>query len=197
MRRLIACACADDDIIATLDEAAGTTGLLIVSGGNEVRAGAHRGMALLAADLAAAGHPVFRYDRRGVGDSGGTNRGFLSAAPRPRYCGRGFSCRGATYPLPCRFRQLRCGDDIGAVWTRHRHRPPDRRQSLDDRGDGRSSARRRDPRALCRQVARSARMGPGATWRHRFGEVDQRTTERSRATAPDNPARWRSACSTR
>lgn len=61
---------------ATLDEAAGTHGLLIVSGGNEVRSGAHRGMARLAAAVAAAGHPVLRFDRRGVGDSEGENRGF-------------------------------------------------------------------------------------------------------------------------
>jgi len=81
MRRLIAYHCAGERLIATLDEAAGDAGLLIVSGGNEVRAGAHRGMAMLAADIAAAGHPVFRYDRRGVGDSGGSNLGFLCAAP--------------------------------------------------------------------------------------------------------------------
>lgn len=79
MRRLIAFPCAGATLAGTVDEGAGTTGLLIVSGGNEIRVGAHRGMALLAADVAAAGFPVFRYDRRGVGDSGGTNGGFLSA----------------------------------------------------------------------------------------------------------------------
>lgn len=62
--------------MGSLDDAAGSTGLLIVTGGNEVRAGAHRGMALLAARLAAGGVPVFRYDRRGVGDSSGVNAGF-------------------------------------------------------------------------------------------------------------------------
>jgi exosortase A-associated hydrolase 1 len=81
MRRLIAFACAGERLLGTLDEGAGTTGLLIVSGGNEVRGGAHRGMALLAARLARAGVPVFRFDRRGVGDSTGENAGFLSAAP--------------------------------------------------------------------------------------------------------------------
>lgn len=68
-------------MVGSLDEAAGTTGLLIVSGGNEIRCGAHRGMALLAADLAAAGHPVFRYDRRGIGDSIGQNGGYASSGP--------------------------------------------------------------------------------------------------------------------
>jgi exosortase A-associated hydrolase 1 len=61
---------------ATLDEADHWHGLLIVSGGNEVRSGAHRGMALLAAQVAAAGHPVLRFDRRGIGDSEGENGGF-------------------------------------------------------------------------------------------------------------------------
>jgi exosortase A-associated hydrolase 1 len=76
MRRLIAFPCGGDTLIGSLDEAEGETGLLIVSGGNEIRAGAHRGMAMLAATLAAEGVPVFRYDRRGVGDSGGVNHGF-------------------------------------------------------------------------------------------------------------------------
>ncbi|WP_267386200.1 hydrolase 1, exosortase A system-associated [Sphingomonas sp. GC_Shp_3] len=81
MRRLIAFACAGERLLGTLDKASGETGLLIVSGGNEVRSGAHRGMALLAQRLAKAGVPVFRFDRRGVGDSSGENSGFLSAAP--------------------------------------------------------------------------------------------------------------------
>jgi exosortase A-associated hydrolase 1 len=77
MRRLIEFACAGDTLFGTLDEGAGSTGLLIVSGGNEIRAGAHRGMAMLAARVAAElGAPVFRFDRRGTGDSSGENRGF-------------------------------------------------------------------------------------------------------------------------
>jgi exosortase A-associated hydrolase 1 len=80
MRRLIAFDCAGDTLAATLDAAPGRDGVLIVSGGNEIRAGAHRGMAMLAARLAADGIPVFRYDRRGVGDSEGVNRGYAGAA---------------------------------------------------------------------------------------------------------------------
>jgi exosortase A-associated hydrolase 1 len=77
MRRLISFPCAGETLAATLDEAPGATGLLIVSGGNEVRTGAHRGMAMLAQRVAAElGAPVFRFDRRGVGDSTGSNRGF-------------------------------------------------------------------------------------------------------------------------
>ncbi|WP_174298728.1 hydrolase 1, exosortase A system-associated [Sphingomonas bacterium] len=81
MRRPLIVPCEGASLVATLDEAAGATGLLIVSGGNEVRAGAHRGMALLAALLAADDVPVFRFDRRGVGDSGGANGGYASSAP--------------------------------------------------------------------------------------------------------------------
>ena len=54
-------------------------GLLIVGGGNELRSGAHGGMARLAGAIAARGFPVLRFDRRGVGDSEGVNRGFLSS----------------------------------------------------------------------------------------------------------------------
>ncbi len=66
--------------MATLDTAEGSTGLLIVSGGNEIRCGAYRGMAELAARLAADGVPVLRFDRRGIGDSSGENIGFLGSA---------------------------------------------------------------------------------------------------------------------
>jgi len=81
MRRLIAIACEGETLAATLDDAPGTTGLLIVSGGNEIRSGAHRGMAMLAHRLAETGIPVFRYDRRGIGDSSGDNGGFSTAQP--------------------------------------------------------------------------------------------------------------------
>ncbi|WP_380778980.1 hydrolase 1, exosortase A system-associated [Sphingomonas sp. R86520] len=81
MRKLIAFPCEGETLAATLDEAPGATGLLIVSGGNEIRSGAHRGMAMLAHRLAATGTPVFRYDRRGVGDSTGDNGEFLTAKP--------------------------------------------------------------------------------------------------------------------
>jgi exosortase A-associated hydrolase 1 len=81
MRRLIAFRCRGATLVGTLDEAPGRTGLLIVSGGNEPRMGAHRGMARLAQRLAASGHPVFRFDRRGIGDSDGENHGFESSCP--------------------------------------------------------------------------------------------------------------------
>ena len=79
MRRPLEFICESDTLFATLDAAPGDTGLLIVSGGNEIRSGAWAGQAQLAARVAAAGKPVFRYDRRGVGDSGGVNRGYLES----------------------------------------------------------------------------------------------------------------------
>ncbi|APX66731.1 hydrolase 1, exosortase A system-associated [Sphingomonas sp. gentR] len=81
MRRLISFPCEGATLIGTLDEADRDTGLMIVSGGNEPRMGAHRGQAMLAARIAAHGYPVFRFDRRGVGDSEGANGGWTSSGP--------------------------------------------------------------------------------------------------------------------
>ncbi len=67
-------------LAGTLDTAPGSTGLLIVSGGNEIRSGAFGGQANMASRIAKAGLPVFRFDRRGVGDSEGENRGFRKSA---------------------------------------------------------------------------------------------------------------------
>jgi exosortase A-associated hydrolase 1 len=80
MRKLIEFVCAGETLIGTLDEAAETVGLLIVSGGNEIRIGAHRGMAQLAERVARADYPVLRFDRRGIGDSAGNNGGYESSA---------------------------------------------------------------------------------------------------------------------
>ncbi len=79
-RRHLTFACAGETLAATLDEAPGAVGLLIVTGGNEVRAGAFAGQAQLAARIAAAGFPVLRFDRRGVGDSTGENSGFTGSS---------------------------------------------------------------------------------------------------------------------
>lgn len=84
-RRLLTFPCEGAQLMATLDlpdaSTATTSGLLIVSGGNEVRAGAWGGQAMLAARVAMAGHPVLRFDRRGVGDSEGANLGFGGSGP--------------------------------------------------------------------------------------------------------------------
>jgi exosortase A-associated hydrolase 1 len=81
MRRVIGFDCEGQRLAATLDEGTGSTGLLIVSGGNEIRSGAHAGQAAMAAHFAALGYPVLRYDRRGIGDSEGDNGGFECNAP--------------------------------------------------------------------------------------------------------------------
>lgn len=73
-------ACGSLTLAGTLDTAPGKTGLLVVSGGNDPRAGAFSGQARLANVIARAGFPVFRFDRRGVGDSEGENRGFRKSA---------------------------------------------------------------------------------------------------------------------
>ncbi len=81
MRRWLTFDVAGSACAATLDDGHHAHALLIVSGGNEIRSGAHRGMTTLAANVAAAGHPVLRFDRRGVGDSEGENGGFEASGP--------------------------------------------------------------------------------------------------------------------
>jgi exosortase A-associated hydrolase 1 len=72
--------CDGSRLMATFDHGDAKTGLLIVSGGNEIRSGAHAGQAAMAAHFAAKGYPVFRYDRRGIGESEGENSGFEGSA---------------------------------------------------------------------------------------------------------------------
>ena len=167
-RRHLTFACKGDTLVGTLDEAPGSTGLLIVSGGNEIRAGAFAGQAQLAARIAAAGHPVFRFDRRGVGDSRGENRGFRESGPdiaaalaafraaRPglaRVVGFG-NCdaasalmleRGAGCDALVLANPWTIEDDAGAL-------PPDAIRS-------RYAAKLRDPRELARLVRGGVSLG--------------------------------------
>lgn len=80
-RRLVIFDCEGAQMAGTLDEGPASTGLLLVSGGSEIRSGSWAGQARLAASVAAQGFPVFRFDRRGVGDSEGVDFGFRSSAP--------------------------------------------------------------------------------------------------------------------
>jgi len=80
-RRHLVFPCEGSTLVGTLDAAPGSTGLLLVTGGNELRSGAWSGQAQLAARIAREGFPVFRFDRRGIGDSDGPNGGFRTSAP--------------------------------------------------------------------------------------------------------------------
>lgn len=75
-RRQLAFDVAGSECFASLDDGARTAGLLIVTGGNEIRSGPARIQAELAERIAARGYPVLRYDRRGIGDSEGENAGY-------------------------------------------------------------------------------------------------------------------------
>lgn len=80
-RRHVSFGCEGSTLVGTLDTAAGRTGLLIVSGGNELRSGPWGSQTLLAEKAAMAGFPTFRFDRRGTGDSEGENAGFTGSEP--------------------------------------------------------------------------------------------------------------------
>lgn len=59
--------------------AAPTTGIVIVVGGPQYRAGSHRQFVLLARTLAGSGYPVLRFDIAGMGDSEGEQQSFETA----------------------------------------------------------------------------------------------------------------------
>lgn len=76
--------CGDDTLSACVHQGApaATRGVVIVvAGGPQYRAGAHRQFVSLARKLADAGHPVLRFDLRGMGDSSGSYLGFEHSAP--------------------------------------------------------------------------------------------------------------------
>jgi len=62
-------------VVATPDIPA-PRGVLIAVGGPQYRAGSHRQLVLLSRHLASSGIPAFRFDFRGMGDSGGETRTF-------------------------------------------------------------------------------------------------------------------------
>lgn len=65
-------------IVSSPLAAAQGTAVVIVVGGPQYRVGSHRQFCLLARGLAAAGYPTLRFDCRGMGDSSGAQRDFLS-----------------------------------------------------------------------------------------------------------------------
>jgi exosortase A-associated hydrolase 1 len=81
MRQLTTFACEGMTLGATLDDAGGATGVLMVTGGSQTRIGSHRMYERLAAALAIRGIPCFRFDRRGVGESEGADPGYRGSGP--------------------------------------------------------------------------------------------------------------------
>ena len=80
-RRLLTLECEGEALGASIDEAMGEVGVLIVTGGSQTRIGSHRLFERLAASLAEAGFSSLRFDRRGVGDSSGNDPGFKHCEP--------------------------------------------------------------------------------------------------------------------
>lgn len=81
MRRPILIDCLGSRLVGIVHPAEGDTGVVIVTGGVQIRTGSHRGFVDLADRLATAGFTTLRYDRRGVGDSDGIDPGFRDSAP--------------------------------------------------------------------------------------------------------------------
>lgn len=81
MRRQLTFACEGALLGATLDQGGGATGLLMVTGGSQTRIGSHRMYERLARSLRENGISIFRFDRRGVGDSEGEDPGFRGSGP--------------------------------------------------------------------------------------------------------------------
>jgi len=74
----LAIACGAERLVAVLatPSPCGDTGVVIVVGGPQYRAGSHRQFVLLARALAAAGVPALRFDVRGMGDATGPMQSF-------------------------------------------------------------------------------------------------------------------------
>jgi exosortase A-associated hydrolase 1 len=82
--RALAFDCQGHQLLGVLAEPAGAaahTGVLIVTGGPQYRAGAHRVFVRLARALAGAGVAALRFDLRGMGDSEGDFPGFEHVGP--------------------------------------------------------------------------------------------------------------------
>jgi exosortase A-associated hydrolase 1 len=78
----LAIPCGAERLVAVLARPSpcGDTGVVIVVGGPQYRAGSHRQFVLLARALAAAGVPALRFDVRGMGDATGPMQSFESSA---------------------------------------------------------------------------------------------------------------------
>ncbi|WP_405237832.1 hydrolase 1, exosortase A system-associated [Lentisalinibacter orientalis] len=73
--------CQGDSLVGVLtapEQSSCPTGVIVVVGGPQYRVGSHRHFVLLSRALAEAGIPCLRFDYRGMGDSTGDSRDFLS-----------------------------------------------------------------------------------------------------------------------
>ncbi len=81
----LAFSCEGETLVGVLTRPAGDracrTGVLIVVGGPQYRAGSHRHFVEVARELAQAGWPVLRFDVRGMGDSSGALAAFEQQTP--------------------------------------------------------------------------------------------------------------------
>ena len=68
--------CDGERLVGIVHAAEGTTGVLMIVGGPQVRAGSHRLYVRQARLLTSLGLPTFRFDTRGMGDSSGEFPGF-------------------------------------------------------------------------------------------------------------------------
>ena len=74
--------CAGESLVGIVSapEAVAETGVLVIVGGPQYRAGSHRQFVVLARHLAAQGVPCMRFDYRGMGDATGPARDFESVS---------------------------------------------------------------------------------------------------------------------
>lgn len=70
--------CAGERLVGVVAAASagGATGVVVVVGGPQTRAGSHRHFVTMSRALAGAGFPTLRFDYRGMGDSSGAKRNF-------------------------------------------------------------------------------------------------------------------------
>jgi exosortase A-associated hydrolase 1 len=81
--RAITFDCSGEQCLGIIHDAANASsrvGVLVVVGGPQYRVGSHRQFVHMARHLAAKGHPVLRFDYRGMGDSTGEGRDFRAVS---------------------------------------------------------------------------------------------------------------------
>jgi exosortase A-associated hydrolase 1 len=82
-RKPVVSECRGEQLVGILDlpENCRERGVLVVTGGPQYRVGSHRQFVDVARHIASHGHPVMRFDYRGMGDSGGELQDFRSCLP--------------------------------------------------------------------------------------------------------------------